>query len=62
MTCRTMRGSCAKRVCFNGKTAGRFADVIGQVGYETLVLPWSSPANAMLSFEQKLVRWRQIRD
>ncbi len=49
-----------KRVCFNGKTAGRFADVIGAAGYETLVLPSSSPANATLSFDQKLLRWREI--
>ncbi|KWE52644.1 DNA-deoxyinosine glycosylase [Burkholderia ubonensis] len=49
-----------KKVCFNGKTAGRFAEVIGAAGYETLVLPSSSPANAMLSFEQKLLRWREI--
>jgi hypoxanthine-DNA glycosylase len=49
-----------RKVCFNGKTAGRFAQVIGAAGYETLVLPSSSPANAMLSFEQKLVLWRQI--
>lgn len=49
-----------KKVCFNGKTAGRFAPVIGAAGYETLVLPSSSPANAMLSFEQKLVLWRGI--
>ncbi|CAB3721443.1 hypothetical protein LMG24238_04933 [Paraburkholderia sediminicola] len=51
-----------KRVCFNGKTAGRFAEVIGAAGYETLVLPSSSPANAMLSFEQKFAVWRQILD
>ncbi|WP_126286200.1 DNA-deoxyinosine glycosylase [Burkholderia stagnalis] len=50
-----------KKVCFNGKTAGRFAEVIGAAGYETLVLPSSSPANAMLSFEQKLAFWRAIR-
>ncbi|WP_321788973.1 DNA-deoxyinosine glycosylase [Burkholderia pyrrocinia] len=50
-----------KKVCFNGKTAGRFADVIGAAGYETLVLPSSSPANATLSFEQKLVLWRALR-
>ncbi|WP_175719732.1 DNA-deoxyinosine glycosylase [Burkholderia anthina] len=50
-----------KKVCFNGKTAGRFADVIGQAGYDTLVLPSSSPANAMLSFEQKLLRWQALR-
>ncbi|KAB0642176.1 DNA-deoxyinosine glycosylase [Burkholderia latens] len=49
-----------KKVCFNGKTAGRFAGVIGEAGYETLVLPSSSPANAMLSFEQKLEHWRRI--
>ncbi|MGH8779024.1 DNA-deoxyinosine glycosylase [Paraburkholderia sp.] len=49
-----------KRVCFNGKTAGRFATVIGAAGYETLVLPSSSPANAMLSFEQKLLAWHGV--
>ena len=48
------------KVCFNGKTAGRFAPVIGEAGYATLVLPSSSPAHAMLSFEQKLLRWREI--
>ena len=50
-----------KRVCFNGKTAGRFAGVIGAAGYDTLVLPSSSPANATLSFDRKLAIWRQIR-
>ncbi|APA85417.1 DNA-deoxyinosine glycosylase [Paraburkholderia sprentiae WSM5005] len=50
-----------KKVCFNGKTAGRFATVIGAAGYETLVLPSSSPANAMLSFDQKLAFWQGIR-
>ncbi|RQZ14383.1 DNA-deoxyinosine glycosylase [Burkholderia sp. Bp9031] len=49
-----------ENVCFNGKTAGRFADVIGEAGYTTLVLPSSSPANAMLSFERKLSHWRGI--
>ncbi|MGA7777103.1 MAG: DNA-deoxyinosine glycosylase [Paraburkholderia sp.] len=48
------------KVCFNGKTAGRFAPVIGAAGYTTLVLPSSSPANAMLSFDQKLRLWRDI--
>ncbi|MBF3851169.1 DNA-deoxyinosine glycosylase, partial [Burkholderia pseudomallei] len=28
--------------------------------FDTLVLPSSSPANAMLSFEQKLVFWQRI--
>jgi len=49
-----------RKVCFNGKTAGRFAPVIGEAGYQTLVLPSSSPANAMLSFDQKLRLWRDI--
>ncbi|WP_109478498.1 DNA-deoxyinosine glycosylase [Paraburkholderia sp. C35] len=49
-----------KKACFNGKTAGRFAPVIAEAGYTTLVLPSSSPANAMLSFEQKLQVWREI--
>ncbi|AIO23932.1 G-T/U mismatch-specific DNA glycosylase-like protein [Burkholderia cepacia] len=41
------------KVCLNGKTVWRFADVIGKVGYQTFILPSSSPANAVLSFEQK---------
>jgi len=50
------------KVCFNGKTAGRFAPVIAAAGYTTLVLPSSSPAHASLSFEQKLTVWLQIID
>ncbi|ACC71288.1 DNA-deoxyinosine glycosylase [Paraburkholderia phymatum] len=49
-----------KKVCFNGKTAGRFAPIIAAAGYQTLVLPSSSPANAILSFDQKLRLWRDI--
>jgi G:T/U-mismatch repair DNA glycosylase len=37
-----------------------FAPVIAEAGYITLVLPSSSPANAMLSFDQKLRLWRDI--
>jgi len=51
-----------RKVCFNGKKAGQFAGVIGAAGFETLVLPSSSPANAMRSFEQKFAVWRQILD
>jgi hypoxanthine-DNA glycosylase len=49
-----------KKVCFNGKTSGRFEPVIRAAGYATLVLPSSSPANAILSFDQKLRVWRDI--
>jgi len=50
-----------RRIAFNGKTAGRFAREFSEAGFETLVLPSSSPANAQLSFEQKLVQWRSLR-
>jgi double-stranded uracil-DNA glycosylase len=48
-----------KRVCFNGKTAGRFESVFAEAGYETLVLPSSSPAYT-LKFEVKLEAWRGV--
>lgn len=49
-----------KRIFFNGRTAGRFTPWFRERGYETQVLPSSSPANATLSFEQKLEFWREI--
>jgi hypoxanthine-DNA glycosylase len=48
-----------KRVCFNGKTAGRFAPVFAELGFETLVLPSSSPAYT-LGFDKKLAAWRGV--
>lgn len=50
-----------RRIAFNGKTAGRCAPLFAEAGFETRVLPSSSPANAQLSFEQKLVQWRSLR-
>jgi hypoxanthine-DNA glycosylase len=47
------------RVCFNGKTAGRTEPVFAAMGYETIVLPSSSPANTM-PFGDKLEHWRRI--
>ncbi len=47
-----------RRICLNGKTAGRFESVFLEQGYETVVLPSSSPANT-LSFSAKLRAWRQ---
>ena len=51
-----------RKIIFNGKTAGIYAPYFAQVGFSTLVLPSSSPANAQLSFEQKLVQWRALTD
>jgi hypoxanthine-DNA glycosylase len=49
-----------RRVCFNGKTAGRMEPLFVEWGYETIVLPSSSPANTV-RFEEKLKQWRTIR-
>jgi hypoxanthine-DNA glycosylase len=49
-----------KRVGFNGGTSGRFAPAFAAAGYETVVLPSSSPAHAARNFEQKLELWRAL--
>lgn len=49
-----------RRVGFNGGTSGRFAPQFAAAGYETVVLPSSSPAHAARSFEQKLELWRAL--
>jgi TDG/mug DNA glycosylase family protein len=49
-----------KRVCFNGKTSGKLEAAFAEAGFETLVLPSSSPANATWSFERKLEVWLGI--
>ena len=49
-----------RRVCFNGKTAGKMDSALGQWGFETVVLPSSSPANTM-RFDEKLKQWRQVK-
>jgi len=46
-----------RRVCFNGQTAGRFVQMMAGLGYETCVLPSTSPAYT-LAFDQKLAAWR----
>jgi hypoxanthine-DNA glycosylase len=48
------------RVCFNGKTSGKLEPQFAAAGFETLVLPSSSPANAQWSFDQKLAVWKRI--
>jgi TDG/mug DNA glycosylase family protein len=57
-----LKHQCPKlfRICFNGKTSGRFGPQFAAAGFETMVLPSSSPANAQFTFEQKLATWRDI--
>jgi G:T/U-mismatch repair DNA glycosylase len=50
-----------RRVCFNGKTAGKREQEFAVLGLATLVLPSSSPANTM-PFAAKLREWRRIAD
>lgn len=47
-----------RRVCFNGGMAARRIREVEALGFEALVLPSTSPANASWSFERKLVAWR----
>ena len=46
-----------RRVCFNGKTAARFEPALAALGFETRVLPSTSPAYT-LPFAAKLDAWR----
>ena len=45
------------RICFNGQTAGRFAPQLAAAGYETAIMPSTSPAFT-LSLEKKCAAWR----
>lgn len=58
----TLKQQCPQlvRVCFNGKTSGKLERQFAEAGFDTLVLPSSSPANAQLSFDEKLALWRNI--
>lgn len=49
-----------KKLCFNGKTAGKLERDLQQLGYQTLQLPSSSPAYAQMRFAAKLTQWQQI--
>ena len=51
-----------RRIGFNGKTSAKFAPQFAAVGFDTLLLPSSSPAYAMRSFEEKLVDWLALTD
>ncbi len=47
-----------RKLCFNGQTAGKMAAYFGERGYQTAILPSSSPAYAMRSFEDKRLEWK----
>jgi len=47
-----------RRICFNGGMAARCIREVEALGFEALVLPSTSPANATWSFERKLQAWR----
>ena len=47
-----------RRIFFNGKTSGRFERWFSERGYETRVLPSTSPAYT-LAFARKVEIWRQ---
>lgn len=57
-SCVTQIATSLRRVCFNGKTAGRFVRGFAEQGLETRVLPSSSPAYT-LAFADKLAQWRE---
>lgn len=48
------------KICFNGKTSGKFAPQFAEAGFDTLILPSSSPANAQWTFDEKLAVWHGI--
>ncbi|MCX7156505.1 MAG: DNA-deoxyinosine glycosylase [Rhodocyclales bacterium] len=47
-----------RRICFNGGMAARRIREVEVLGFEAMVLPSTSPANATWSFERKLLAWR----
>jgi len=47
-------------VGFNGQTSGKFSPQFSDAGYRTVLLPSTSPAYASMSFDAKLVAWRQL--
>jgi hypoxanthine-DNA glycosylase len=46
------------RIAHNGRASARFAPVLETLGYETCVLPSSSPAYAAMRYDAKLAAWR----
>lgn len=47
-----------ERICFNGQTAGKLSRELAAEGYETCILPSTSPAYT-LAFSAKLAAWQK---
>jgi double-stranded uracil-DNA glycosylase len=48
-----------RRVCFNGRMAARRIKDVEAAGFDVIVLPSTSPANAAMRYEEKFARWRE---
>jgi len=49
-----------RRICFNGGMAARRIREVEALGFEAMVLPSTSPANASWSFDRKLAAWAAV--
>ncbi len=47
-----------RRICFNGRMAAQRIREVEALGYQAVVLPSTSPANAGTPYAEKLLRWR----
>ncbi len=54
---RTALAPALRRVCFNGRVAAKRIREVEALGYESVVLPSTSPAHAGMAFEDKLAHW-----
>ena len=55
-SCLKTLAPCLHRICFNGKTSGKLERWFTEQGYETHILPSTSPAYT-LAFERKALVW-----
>ncbi|MBI5792463.1 MAG: DNA-deoxyinosine glycosylase [Rhodocyclales bacterium] len=48
-----------RRICFNGRMAATRIREMEALGFQAVVLPSTSPANAGMAYAEKLARWRE---